>query len=62
MSSLMMTSARTRFVQTRPRMNPRMAQLVARLRRKQLEAAIAGRIVDSARYAQRVQKLMRIAC
>ena len=56
------TPPRIRSTQLRQRNVPRMAQIIARLRRRQLETAIAGRITDSARYAHRVQKLMRIAC
>ena len=55
------TSARNNL-RHESRMNPRIAQIVARLRRRQLESAIAGRIDDSARYAHRVRKLMRMAC
>ena len=35
---------------------------VAQLRRKQLELAMAGRVVESAQYAQQVQKVLQRSC
>lgn len=37
--------------------SPRVQRLLARLRRKQLDLAIAGQAADSARYAQRAWRV-----
>jgi hypothetical protein len=39
------------------RSDPRVPRLLARLRRKQLDTAIAGNVADSAKYAQRVWRV-----
>lgn len=37
--------------------NPRVQRVLARLRRKQLDLAMTGKVSDSARYAQRAWKV-----
>lgn len=39
------------------RSDPRVPRLLARLRRKQLDTAIAGNLADSAKYAQRAWRV-----
>jgi hypothetical protein len=40
-----------------PSSNPRVQRVLARLRRKQLDLAIDGKVSDSAKYAQRAWKV-----
>ncbi|MEM6393608.1 MAG: hypothetical protein AAF797_12610 [Planctomycetota bacterium] len=37
----------------------RLIRLLARLRRRQLDHALHGRVVDSAKYAKRARRVMR---
>lgn len=37
--------------------NRRVEQLIARLRRKQLDTAISGKVTDSAKYADRADRV-----
>lgn len=39
------------------RHDPRVPRLLARLRRKQLDLALAGQVADSAKYAQRAWRV-----
>ncbi|MEM1212141.1 MAG: hypothetical protein AAGI68_07565 [Planctomycetota bacterium] len=40
----------------------RLTRLLAQLRRRQLDHALRGRVVDSARYADRAQRVMQVPC
>ena len=40
-----------------PSTNPRVQRVLARLRRKQLDLAMDGKVSDSARYAQRAWRV-----
>lgn len=42
---------------TKPVIDPRVQRVLARLRRKQLDLAMSGKIADSARYAQRAWRV-----
>lgn len=45
------------FTPTETRSDLRVQRLLARLRRKQLDLAIAGHVADSAKYAQRAWRV-----